>query len=98
MTQVDEGPESPATPAVLTVGAPTLGEVLAERYELQEHINNDAFGRQVWRGVDVIMDGHLAIDGDIFILGGTHRDAVRMHFDDWFDMVQPRIELLSEPA
>ena len=61
MTQVDEGPESPATPAVLTVGAPTLGEVLAERYELQEHINNDAFGRQVWRGVDVILRRPVAV-------------------------------------
>ena len=50
MTQVDEGPESPATPGVLTFG-PTLGEVLADRYELQEHINDDAFGRQVWRRV-----------------------------------------------
>src|SRR5947207_8322594 len=61
VTQVDEGPESPATPAVLTVGAPTLGEVLAERYELQEHINNDAFGRQVWRGVDVILRRPVAV-------------------------------------
>jgi Ala-tRNA(Pro) deacylase len=51
-----------------------------------------------WRGVDVIMDGHLRRDGDILILGGTHRDAVRMRFDDWFDLVQPRVELLSEPA
>jgi len=51
-----------------------------------------------WRGVDVIMDGHLACEGDIFILGGTHRDAIRMRFDDWFDMVNPRVELLSDPA
>jgi Ala-tRNA(Pro) deacylase len=49
-----------------------------------------------WRGVDVIVDGHLTSAGDILILGGTHRDAVRMRFDDWFDMVGPRVELLSE--
>jgi eukaryotic-like serine/threonine-protein kinase len=61
VTQVDEGPESPAPPGVLTFGAPTLGEVLAERYELQEHINNDAFGRQVWRGVDVILRRPVAV-------------------------------------
>lgn len=51
-----------------------------------------------WPGVDVLMDGHLECGGDIFILGGTHRDAVRMQFDDWFDMVNPRVELLSEPG
>jgi Ala-tRNA(Pro) deacylase len=51
-----------------------------------------------WRGVEVIADAHLPSDGDIFILGGTHRDAVRMAFDDWFELVRPRVELLSEPA
>jgi Ala-tRNA(Pro) deacylase len=51
-----------------------------------------------WRGVDVLMDGHLATPGDILLMGGTHRDAVRMRFDDWFAMVQPRVEMLSEPA
>jgi Ala-tRNA(Pro) deacylase len=49
-----------------------------------------------WRGVDVIMDGYLRCEGDIFILGGTHRDAIRMRFDDWFSMVNPRVELLGE--
>src|SRR5947209_19706904 len=39
-----------------------------------------------WDGVDMIMDGHLCRGGDIFILGGTHRDAFRMRFDDWFAM------------
>jgi Ala-tRNA(Pro) deacylase len=50
-----------------------------------------------WNGVDVIMDGHLHVEGDIYILGGTHRDALRVPFDDWFAMVNPRVELLSEP-
>jgi Ala-tRNA(Pro) deacylase len=49
-----------------------------------------------WRGVEVLMDGYLETDGDILILGGTHHDAIRMNFDDWFDMVQPRVELLSD--
>jgi Ala-tRNA(Pro) deacylase len=51
-----------------------------------------------WREVDVIMDGHLRCAGDIFLLGGTHRDALRMRFDDWFGLVNPRVEMLSEPA
>jgi Ala-tRNA(Pro) deacylase len=50
-----------------------------------------------WRGVEVIMDAYLGPDGDVFILGGTHRDAIRMRFDDWFAMVNPRVELLSDP-
>lgn len=37
------------------VGAPAVGEVLADRYRLEEHIDDDATGRQVWRGVDVIL-------------------------------------------
>jgi Ala-tRNA(Pro) deacylase len=51
-----------------------------------------------WRGVNVVMDGNLSSKGDIIILGGTHRDAIRMNFDDWFDMVNPRVEEFSEPA
>jgi Ala-tRNA(Pro) deacylase len=51
-----------------------------------------------WLGVDVVMDGNLAGAGSIIILGGTHRDAIRMNFDDWFDMVNPRVEEFSEPA
>jgi Ala-tRNA(Pro) deacylase len=51
-----------------------------------------------WPGVDLIMDGNLRVDGDILIQGGTHRDAIRMRFDDWVKMINPRVELLSEPA
>ncbi len=61
MTQVDEGPDSPGVPGILTFGVPTAGEVLADRYELQEHINDDAFGRQVWRGIDVILRRPVAV-------------------------------------
>ncbi len=62
MTQVGEGQEADeATPPVLTVGAPHVGEVLADRYELAEHINDDAAGRQVWQGVDVILRRPVAV-------------------------------------
>ncbi len=40
---------------------PTVGEILAERYELVEHINNDSAGRQVWRGVDVMLRRPVAV-------------------------------------
>ncbi|PSK63847.1 putative peptidoglycan biosynthesis protein MviN [Micromonospora sp. MH33] len=62
MTQVGEGQEAEETsPPVVTFGAPTAGEVLAERYELVEHINNDSAGRLVWRGVDVVLRRPVAV-------------------------------------
>ncbi|MFJ6199554.1 protein kinase family protein [Micromonospora sp. NPDC092111] len=62
VTQVGEGQEAAETaPPVMTFGAPTAGEILAERYELVEHINNDSAGRLVWRGVDVILRRPVAV-------------------------------------
>jgi hypothetical protein len=62
VTQVGEGQgASESTPPVMTFGAPSVGEILAERYELAEHINDDSAGRQVWRGVDVILRRPVAV-------------------------------------
>lgn len=62
MTQVGEGQEADeSAPPVMTFGAPTAGEILAERYELVEHINNDSAGRQVWRGIDVVLRRPVAV-------------------------------------
>jgi Ala-tRNA(Pro) deacylase len=79
------------------------GEVrLATEDELARHFPGCEPGAipalRHWPGVDVVMDGHLLCGGDILLLGGTHRDAVRVRFDDWFALVNPRVELLSEPA
>jgi hypothetical protein len=43
------------------VGAPAIGEVLADRYRIEEHVNDDSTGRQVWRGVDVILQRAVTI-------------------------------------
>lgn len=62
MTQVGEGQQADeATPPATTFGAPAVGEILAERYELIEHINNDSAGRQVWQGVDVVLRRPVAV-------------------------------------
>lgn len=63
MTQVGEGHETAADAdgPVVTFGAPAVGEILAERYQLEEHVNNDSAGRQVWRGVDVILRRPVAV-------------------------------------
>ncbi|MEU5938927.1 protein kinase family protein [Micromonospora sp. NPDC047548] len=62
VTQVGEGQAAEETaPPVMTFGAPTAGEILAERYELVKHINNDSAGRLVWRGVDVVLRRPVAV-------------------------------------
>jgi hypothetical protein len=62
VTQIGEGHEAAETaPPVMTFGAPAIGDVLAERYQLEEHINDDSAGRQVWRGIDVILRRPVAV-------------------------------------
>src|SRR3954451_24732909 len=63
VTQVGEGRETTADEAapVMTFGAPTVGEILAERYQLEEHVNNDSAGRQVWRGIDFVLRRPVAV-------------------------------------
>lgn len=39
----------------------TQAGLLAERYQLEEHINHDGAGRDVWRGVDVVLRRPVAI-------------------------------------
>ena len=55
-----EGPEADSRP-VVTAGRPAVGEILADRYRLEEHINDDAAGRQVWRGADVVLRRPVAV-------------------------------------
>jgi hypothetical protein len=63
VTQVGEGHETAADAdgPVMTFGAPTVGEILAERYQLEQHVNNDSAGRQVWRGIDVVLRRPVAV-------------------------------------
>lgn len=62
MTKVGEGQEAdPVTSPAMAIGAPTVGEILAGRYELAEHINDDNVGRQVWRGIDVVLRRPVAV-------------------------------------
>lgn len=74
---------------------------LATEEELTRHFTDCELGAMPalrhWRGVEVMMDGHLRVADDIVIPAGTHRDAVRMNFDDWFEMVNPRVEMFTEP-
>jgi Ala-tRNA(Pro) deacylase len=51
-----------------------------------------------WTDVDVLMDRSFTVEGDILFQAGTHADAVRLNFRDWYEMVQPRVATFSEPG
>lgn len=51
-----------------------------------------------WPDVEVVMDESMQVKGDLLFQAGTHGDAVRMRFDDWFQLVNPRIGRFTEPA
>jgi Ala-tRNA(Pro) deacylase len=53
--------------------------------------------RQI-KNVDVLMDRALKVEGDILFQAGTHQDAVRLNFRDWYEMVNPQVATFSEPA
>jgi hypothetical protein len=62
VTQIGEGQDDQGpAPQVLTFGAPVVGEVLAERYQLEQHVGNDSLGRQLWRGLDVVLRRPVAV-------------------------------------
>lgn len=60
MTQVGEGPRA-AKSTTAPASGPSAGETLAERYRLEQHINNDSAGRQVWRAVDIVLRRPVAV-------------------------------------
>jgi eukaryotic-like serine/threonine-protein kinase len=61
VAELGEGHDVPASPQVLTYGSPSVGEILADRYQLEEHIGNDSLGRQLYRGIDVILRRPVAV-------------------------------------
>ncbi len=51
--------------------------------------------REEWQNVPVVMDETMRVEGEVIFQAGTHTDAVRIHFADWFNLVQPRVERFS---
>jgi Ala-tRNA(Pro) deacylase len=51
-----------------------------------------------WKDVEVIMDRSLCVEGDILFQAGTHTDAVRLNFRDWYEMVCPQVATFSAPG
>jgi Ala-tRNA(Pro) deacylase len=48
--------------------------------------------------IPVLMDRSLLVEGPILFQAGTHEDAVRVDFNDWFEMVRPRVADFGIPA
>ena len=73
---------------------------LASETELDQIFNDVDTGAipalRHWKGVEVIMDESMRVDGDITLLGGTHHDTVRLAFSDWYNMVRPRVGSFTE--
>ncbi|GIG57977.1 hypothetical protein Lfu02_23490 [Longispora fulva] len=61
LTVDPETTESQPAPTEHSKQGSEVGEVLADRYRLEEHINDDPAGRQVWRGTDVILRRPVAM-------------------------------------
>jgi Ala-tRNA(Pro) deacylase len=73
---------------------------LATEQELQEFFPDCEVGAMPalrhWLGVDLLMDSSMQVNGDIVLQAGTHCDALRMRFDDWFRLVNPRVGDFSD--
>jgi hypothetical protein len=61
MIQNGDGQASAVVAEAVTFDTPAVGEVLAERYRLEERVGDDGLGRQVWRSVDVILRRPVAV-------------------------------------
>jgi Ala-tRNA(Pro) deacylase len=50
-----------------------------------------------WKGIGVFMDRTFDVEGDIVFQAGTHKDAFRLNFRDWFETVKPRVVSFVTP-
>lgn len=72
---------------------------LATEAEIAERFTDCELGAMPpmrrWPGVEVVMDESLRTNGDIIFPAGTQNDAIRMRFNDWMHLVDPRTGVFS---
>jgi len=89
-------------PASKRVNLKTAGELLGSRNvrlaseaEIRSYFRDCEVGAippfRHWKNIDLLMDTSMAVSGDILISSGTHRDAIRVRFEDWFKITQPKV-------
>jgi Ala-tRNA(Pro) deacylase len=75
---------------------------LATEAEMEQYFNDCEVGAipalRHWQDVNVLMDRSLTVEGSILFQAGTHADAVRLNFPDWYEMVKPQVATFSEPG
>ncbi len=49
-----------------------------------------------WGNVPVLMDRSLNVEGDVVFRAGTHADAIRLNFRDWYEMVNLQVATFSD--
>lgn len=52
---------------------------------------------RLWQNVNVLMDRSLQLEGEILFQAGTHADAIRLNYRDWYEMVNPQVATFHEP-
>lgn len=48
--------------------------------------------------IPVLMDRSLKVEGPILFQAGTHHDALRLDFADWYEMVHPQVATFTTAA
>jgi Ala-tRNA(Pro) deacylase len=75
---------------------------LATEAEMEKYFTDCQVGAipalRHWKDVDVLMDRSLNVEGPILFQAGTHADAVRLNFRDWYELVQPQVVTFSAPG
>ncbi len=75
---------------------------LASEEEMESYFTDCEVGAipalRHWKDIPVVMDRSLEVEGDILFQAGTHSDAVRLDFADWYEMVNPQVATFSAPA
>jgi Ala-tRNA(Pro) deacylase len=108
VAMVDGKPVELILPASRNVVLERVGDLLGAREvrlateaEMRQYFSDCEVGAMPalrhWNDVDVLMDETMRVPGDILFQAGTHSDAVRMRFDDWFALVNPRVDSFSVP-
>jgi len=50
-----------------------------------------------WNDVNVLMDSSMSNARELVFQAGTHEEAIRLGFQDWFELVNPRVEFFAVP-
>jgi Ala-tRNA(Pro) deacylase len=108
VAMVDGNPAELVLPASRHVALERVRQILnaceirlATEEEMERYFSDVEVGAipplRHWKDVKVLMDRSLNVEGDILFQAGTHQDAVRLKFKDWYEMVGPQVATFSEP-